>query len=212
MNMMFIVAHPDDEAFGPAGTIAKLSKEHKVTVLCLSKGDRPGSKYVKEDRQSSFLKSCELLGAEPLHLKLYSDCKLDYYDSLLSIERTLKDCPQDVVYTHNPFDLHNDHVLVSKCCMIACRPKPDSSIRKLYFFEQPNDWTFGQMGTFVPNTFVDISEFMEVKKEVCDLYTTEKYEWPDARSWESIEVQTKLRGKTIGVNYAEAFQLVFSRD
>lgn len=213
MNIMFIVAHPDDEAFGPAGTIAKLSKDHNVKILCLTKGDRPGNEHVQSSRREAFNASCITLGASSIPVDLLSsDCKLTYDETLFQIEKTLREYPTDIVYTHSPSDLHLDHVLVSKCCMIACRPKPESTVKKLYFFEQPNDWTFGQIGSFVPNTFVDITEQMEIKKTACDFYLTERYDWPDARSWESIEVQSKQRGKTVGVNHAEAFQLVFSRD
>jgi len=44
------------------------------------------------------------------------------------------------------------------------------------------------------------------------LYTTETYAYPDARSIEAMEVRAKFRGTQVGVNFAEAFQLVFSKD
>jgi hypothetical protein len=98
--------------------------------------------------------------------------------------------------------------------MAACRPKPTSAIKELYFCEIPasTEWTFGQIDpVFVPNTYVDVTDYIELKKRVIGLYGTEIYEWPDARSVESVEVLAKYRGKQIGVRYAEAFRLVFSR-
>ncbi|MBP9816108.1 PIG-L family deacetylase [Candidatus Woesebacteria bacterium] len=39
-NIVAIFAHPDDEAFGPGGTLAKLSNEHDVYIICVTSGDK----------------------------------------------------------------------------------------------------------------------------------------------------------------------------
>ena len=61
MNILFIFAHPDDEAYGPAGTIAKLSKHNNVSVVSLCQGNRPGNEKVSENRQKSFKEYWALL-------------------------------------------------------------------------------------------------------------------------------------------------------
>ena len=76
MRVVFIFAHPDDEAYGPAGTIHQLAnKGHDVTVVSMCKGDRPGAEEVSTGRMEAFEKSCETLGAKPI-MFLGHDCKL----------------------------------------------------------------------------------------------------------------------------------------
>lgn len=214
MNILFILAHPDDEAYGPAGTIAKLSKDHKVTVVSLCNGARPGSEHVAKSRVDAFVKSCESLGAE---CKIYDspDCSLNSRDTLHTIENLIKVINPTIVYTHNISDIHADHRIVAEACLVACRPKPGSLIKSLYMCETASstDWAFGQLDpVFVPNVYVDIENYINVKVRCLEMYSTEIYEFPDPRSIKSIEVMANNRGKQIGVTYAEAFKLVFKLD
>ena len=212
MKILFIFAHPDDEAYGPAGTIHKLANAgHSVTVVSMCKGDRPGSEEVSTGRMAGFEKSCMALGAAPI-IFLGSDCKLEYCDTLKQIEEVVNDLEPEVVYTHSISDIHKDHRLVAECVMVATRPKPGSSIKELYMCELPSstDWAFGQLGgSFVPNTYVDVSMEIYKKQQVMGYYTTETYDYPDARSIESIESFAMYRGKQVGMHRAEAFKQIF---
>jgi LmbE family N-acetylglucosaminyl deacetylase len=213
-NILFIFAHPDDEAYGPAGTIAKLSKDNKVTVCSLCDGSRPGHEHVRQSRGLAFLDSCKLLGASS-YIWSNPDCTLEYAPTLKLIENLIVMHNPSAVYTHNISDIHKDHRIVAECCMVACRPKPGSEIKSLYFSETASstDWSFGQIHPhFVPNTYVDITDHINTKIQALCMYHTEVYEYPDARSAESVMVQAKNRGKQIGVKFAEAFHQVFRID
>jgi hypothetical protein len=214
MKIAFIFAHPDDESYGPAGTISKLSLTEDVYVFSLCNGSRPGNEHVFSKRTEAFYKSCEMMSAKPI-MHDFLDCTLTYTDTLKLVENIIEEYSPEVVYTHNIGDIHLDHRIVSESCMVACRPKPDSSVKKLYFSELPasTDWAFSKIHSkFEPNTFVDVTNFMDLKRQCLKLYTTEIYEYPDCRSVESMETRAKFRGTQIGVNFAEAFQLVFSKD
>lgn len=208
MNILFLIAHPDDEAYGPFGTIAKLAKEHTVTVFCLCNGERPGSEHVSADRVFAYKASCELLGAD-MRIQDNPDCSLEYRDTLANVEGIINYFRPDVVYTHSPTDLHNDHKIVAEAALVACRSKPGNTVKELYFFELPS---FAQANAFIPNVYKDITDYIDLKKQALALYKTEIYEFPDARSIEAVETLAKYRGYAAGVNYAEAFQLVFALD
>lgn len=212
--IMFIFAHPDDEAYGPAGTIKKLTDAgEEVVVVSMCRGNRPGNEEVSAARVKAFKESVEHLGATPVMYD-YSDCHLEYHETLKRIEDLITWNKPRVVFTHNASDLHKDHRLVAECVLVATRPKPSSSVEKLFFCELPSstDWSFGQMGErFKPNTYFDISQYIYDKQKVMSLYQSEVYNYPDARSVEAMEVLAMHRGKQIGCHRAEAFKLVFSR-
>jgi LmbE family N-acetylglucosaminyl deacetylase len=213
MKVVFILAHPDDESFGPGGTIAKLSKEHDVQVFSLCNGARPGNEQVSNARVQSFYQACDLLGAKGTIYNV-PDLTLTYPTAVSNVEGIINQMKPDVVYTHNISDVNMDHRIIAEACIVACRPKPTSSVTQLYFTEVPasTDWSFSKLQpTFEPNTYVDISEHISLKKQALSLYLTETYAYPDARSIEAMEIRAKFRGTQIGVNFAEAFQLVFSR-
>jgi len=214
MKILFIFAHPDDEAYGPAGTIAKLVKEgHSVFISSLCIGDRPGSETVSKSRGEAFSESCKKLGVKDYSILGYHDAKLTIEDSIKAVEKEVKKYKPDIVYTHNISDLHRDHRLVAEAAMVACRPKPNSTVKKLYMCEIPSstDWTFGELDpVFVPNVYTDVSSAIHTKVQVMGFYSTEIYNYPDARSVESMECLAMYRGKQIGVHRAEAFKLVFS--
>ena len=215
MKIVFIFAHPDDEAYGPAGTIHKLANAgHSVSVVVMCKGNRPGAEEVCDDRMEAFKKSCSSLGATGT-MFLNNDCKLKYGETLKQIEGVINDLQPEVVYTHNISDIHKDHRLVAECVIVATRPKPESSIKELYMCEIPasTDWAFGQLGeAFQPNVYKDVSMEIYKKQQVMGYYATEVYEYPDARSIESMETLAMHRGKTVGMHRAEAFKQVYRLD
>lgn len=214
MRIAFLFAHPDDEAFGPSGTIKKLSENNQVMVMSLCNGRRPGSNNdVYERRGDAFQKSCDMLGADSMIWNT-DDCSLEYRSVVEHVQRIVDYYRPDVVYTHSINDLHMDHRLVAEGCLISSRPKPNSCINALYYSEvvPSTAWGMGQLGSFAPNVYSDITDVIHTKRDVLELYDTELYEYPDARSVENVLNVASVRGSHIGVNYAEAFQLVFSHD
>jgi hypothetical protein len=61
---------------------------------------------------------------------------------------------------------------------------------------------------FIPNYFVDISDFIDKKLEIMEIYESEIDEHPFPRSLNNIKALAHFRGASVGVNYAEAFQLL----
>ena len=210
MKVLFIFAHPDDESFGPAGTImTHLGAGDDVTVVSLCKGNRPGAE-VEDARSIQFHENCKAMGVRGVLLN-QSDCLMTREETSKAIEQLINDIQPSTVYTHFIGDVHQDHRLVAECVTVACRPKPESSVTKLLMCEIPasTEWAFGTHGDFSPNVYIDVTPYAGRKAELLGYYETEVYNFPDARSVDSMMLQANYRGKQSGVSYAEAFQLVF---
>jgi LmbE family N-acetylglucosaminyl deacetylase len=211
MRVAFIFAHLDDESYGPLGTIAKHVKNNdEVFVISMCRGNRPGAD-VQNERVHTFTQICDMLGVESI-IQDQNDTRMTRDETQFRVNRLIEDLEPEIVYTHFNGDVHQDHRLLSECVLIACRPKPESTVKQLLMCEIPasTEWAFGQYGDFRPNVFNDITPMIDLKQEALEMYESEIYDYPDARSVESMKVLAAQRGKQSGVNYAEAFQLVFS--
>ena len=62
--------------------------------------------------------------------------------------------------------------------------------------------------TFIPNVFVDITNYFERKLEIFKIYKSEVMEGQSPRSLKVIKAFDKYRGSQIGEKYAEAFVLL----
>jgi LmbE family N-acetylglucosaminyl deacetylase len=215
MKILFVVAHPDDEVYGPYGTIARMVQEgNEVMVLCLCTGKRPNANQeVSKNRIETFISNCQNLNVE-YELWDNDDLDLTLNETAHKLTKFISLNKPEIVYTHNISDINHDHQIAAESTIIACRPKPECSVNELYFFEVPSstDWSFSQIQpTFQPNRYVDIGDYISIKQLALSKYTTETYEYPDARSVEAMTTLSKYRGYQVGFKYAEAFQLVFSR-
>jgi len=214
VNILFVIAHPDDEAYGPYGSMSRMVREgHRVTLFCLCNGERPGAESVAADRVFALKNNCEQLG---IQWKIWNnkDLSLELNDTAHLLTDMINNLKPEVVYTHNISDMNHDHRIVAEATMIACRPKPECTVDKLYFYEVPSstDWTFYQVQpSFEPNTYIEITDFIDAKTEALSRYQTETYEFPDARSIEAMTTLAKYRGYQVGLKNAEAFRLVFDR-
>ena len=61
------------------------------------------------------------------------------------------------------------------------------------------------------NVYVDITDFMEKKLEIMQMYPKEVMLEPYPRSLSSIKAQARVRGSRAGVMYAEAFMLLYEK-
>ena len=73
-----VFAHPDDEAFGPGGTLASFAKERDVYTICVTNGDAGQNssgktKELAQIRRDELLASAEVLGIKKVFFLDYKD-------------------------------------------------------------------------------------------------------------------------------------------
>lgn len=208
MNILIVVAHLDDEVYGMGGTILKLSKNPNNVIKIVSVSE--GMLWVNNTkRQRTFAEFCQVIGAYYVMLD-YTDTTFDTVpqnEIQNKLQGIFNDFEPDIVFTHS-VDLHLDHEIISKSMDVVCRPRVDSSIKKLYHFSIPGntDWK----SDFIPNTYIDISEHSKTKKEYIKKY--KQYPKMDPLSYKKIKSRDEHYGAVVGVKRAEAFQLIFERE
>lgn len=127
------------------------------------------------------------------------------------------DTGADVLFTHHPSDLNDDHVQVSRACQAAARLFQRRSdvapLKALYFMEilSATEWTFGSGGDpFKAEAFCEIGEaFLHKKLEALACYRGVLREYPHPRSEQAVRALATLRGSQAGIQLAEAFQAPF---
>ena len=123
-NFVCIFAHPDDEAFGPSGTIAKLTKEYNVYILCATKGqagqdaETNAAKKLAERRAEELRNSAKVLGVKKIYFLGFKDGTLSnniYHKISEKIQHHLEILKPEKIMTVEPKGVsgHLDHIAIS---------------------------------------------------------------------------------------------------
>lgn len=131
-SLVAVFAHPDDEAFGPAGSLCHFAKTHDVYLLCVTNGNLAV-------RRGELLKSAKILGVKKVAFLNFSDgglCNNNYHQLAEAIEKKLRQYRPETVMTFEPRGIsgHLDHVAVSLVTTFVVK-KLKFVKRRLYFCE-----------------------------------------------------------------------------
>ena len=222
-KILVVVAHPDDEVLGCSGTMARLAMEgNDVYTLILGEGitarDKERDRINREkdlcELKNHIVKANKLLGVKKTYTFDFPDNRFDtvaLLDIIKTIEEIKEDIKPDIVFTHHYGDLNIDHQITFKAVMTAFRPLKKETVREIYSFEvlSSTEWNIPKPEIcFVPNHFVDISKTIKLKVRAMKEYKCEIREYPHPRSIESIEIKAKQRGIQVGLEAAEAFEVI----
>jgi LmbE family N-acetylglucosaminyl deacetylase len=125
---LFIYAHPDDETFGAAGTIALLrSKGWRAVLACATLGDKGKCgepplctpEELPGVRERELRDAARIVDLSEIHLLGYKDKELaaappdEIRRALVGIIRAER---PEIVFTFDPngFNVHSDHVAISR--------------------------------------------------------------------------------------------------
>lgn len=216
MKVLVIAAHPDDEVIGAGGTIARHVANGDVVSWCVvTEGyDPPWPKPVLEEARAQVHEVRESLGIARVFFCGFPTVKLNtvpYRELSSALQGVVDEVRPEIVYTTPGNDVNQDHRLVFESTLVATRPLPGSSVRRLLCYEIGPTVGFGTPGSavaFNPNVFVDIAPFLEKKLQAMRCYRTELREYPHPRSLQGIELFARERGLRVGLAAAECFELI----
>lgn len=222
-TFLVISPHADDEAFGCAGTMARVKHlGGKVYVMLMSVGDivqyngRPGP-VRGEVREEEFVRAMELLkvdGYDVVYRDAQTHLRLDALprreliakierESAVSLERV-----RPTVVALPAISYNQDHAAVFHAGFTACRPHlPElkSFPSVVLAYENPTLFWNVEREKFHPNFYVDITDFLKVKLEALRCHASQARPSLHHCSLENLESLTRVRGREISVESAEAF-------
>lgn len=218
MKILIVVAHTDDETIGMGGTIARHVRKGD-DVFCLAMTDGVAARGLISNKQTKIRQlaadtASDLLGFQWLENPLLPDNALDSLPLLQLvklIEQAAESVSPHLIYTHSAADLNIDHATVSRAVLTAFRPQPTAMWQEIRCFETASATDYGHSavtGIFDPNMFINIENTWSAKVTALEAYSEEMRPAPHSRSISGIESLARLRGHQVGVEYAEAFQII----
>ncbi|MBU1145354.1 MAG: PIG-L family deacetylase [Firmicutes bacterium] len=224
MKYLLVVAHPDDEVLGAGGTIYKLTSAGHEVDLCVLSGNAAARNYRPsiDDLKYDMGESSKVLGIKEIIEGQFPNIEFNNVPHLMLvqfIEKAIMKFEPDIIITHHPADLNNDHLHTSIACQAAIRlfqRKPSiKPVNELLFMEiiSSTEWNVNSgINSFEPNTFFEIgTEGLDKKIQALQKYRGVMRDFPHPRSKEVITGLSAYRGGQSGLKYAEAFQVVFRR-
>lgn len=139
LSLLAVFAHPDDESFGPAGTLSKYARAGvRVSLVCATRGEagKTGDPPVcrQEElgqvREQELRCAAEVLGIRDLIFLGYRDQQLDLSDreeATGKIVRAVRVLRPQVMITFGPDGIsgHRDHVAIHHLATAAFRAAGD---------------------------------------------------------------------------------------
>ena len=215
MKMAIISPHPDDETLGAGGTLLKYKAEgHQVYWINVTDA-KESAQYSSDTlihRKQQIQRICNLYNFDGFYNLSFEPTKLDEINQgelIEALSSCIKAIKPEILFLPDLNDAHSDHYYVFKSAMVCTKIFRYPFIKKVLSMEILSETDFGNpYQSFVPNYYVDISDYLERKIEAMKIYDTEIGTPPFPRSIEAIRSLATIRGATSGVRYAEAFHVI----
>jgi LmbE family N-acetylglucosaminyl deacetylase len=194
--ILAVGAHPDDIELGCGGTLVKsVNSGSKVIALYMSRGGKTSDTKIRMAESSEALK---ILGVTEVNFEDFPDTEIpNSFKAIDCLERYAAKYNPDIILTHSVNDMHQDHRTVGFLAMAAFRNVP-----KILAFETPRV----RPAVFLPNYFVNITGCVNKKAEALHCHVSQKGK--RYLAYESTVNLASFRGSQVGVDAAEAFEIV----
>ena len=221
LDILAFGSHPDDVELGAAATIAKeISLGKKVGIIDLTQGEL-GTRGSKELRIEEATKAAHILGVSVReNLEFADGFFLNDKEHQLKVIKYIRKYQPEIVLCNAFDDRHLDHGKGSKLVSDACFLSGLQKITTEFEGTLQKQWRpklvyhYIQWKNIPPDFVVDVSGFMNIKKDAVMAYSSQFYS-PNSKETEtpistknfidSIEYRSRELGRLIGVDYAEGF-------
>ena len=216
-TVLVIAPHADDETLGCGGTLLKMKAAGDRLGWLLATSPTPKNGFpvefarqreqdirtVKERYGFSFV---EILDFPPGGIAETPRKKL-----VEELSRMIEIFKPHTVFLPFEGDVHSDHRAIFESCQSALKTFRAPDVERILCYETISESDQSFRPSFIPNVFVNISDFLEEKIDIMNTYSSEIAHFPFPRSREAIEALAHLRGAQAGFAAAEAFMLMRER-
>jgi len=216
-KIVIFSAHPDDETLGCGGTILK-HKDNKDEIYWIIITNINDKNVWGSEKIISRQKEIEEVSKKYNFTKIF---KLNHETTKLDkipigkltkkIYEIISEIQPNVIYLNNRSDIHSDHRVSFDAILSATKTFKHPYISRMLMYETISETEFSaaiQENAFVPNYFVDVTDYIDKKIDIMKIYNSEIKEHPFPRSEKNIRALATFRGAQCGVEYAEAFMIL----
>ena len=200
MNVLCVIAHPDDIELMAGGTLAKWTNEgHQIHVLTFTDGvwKSPYSVVMRDCKEalSEEKKAADLLGYTVENLQ-YQAMEMKFQDKhVCEVLKRIDKHNIDTMICPFEKDLSHDHEVVSRIAISASRRVKRVLMGQINYYLR---------NMFAPNYFVDISDTWNKKIKALHCFESQWERTGD--DWlKYLDLITSYYGKMCGVERAEGF-------
>lgn len=218
-KVLVIAPKPNNETLGCWGTLLKhrdngdllywliVTKESDIKKWGEDK-IRKRELEIKKVREAYNFKEVINFGIEATQVHEYP-----FQELVELFDNALKSIEPNTIYVHFHTDIHSDQRLSFEAFFSSCKPFKHPYIKEIFIYETLSETNFSpplNKNLFIPNHYVDITEYLSKKIEIMKIYESEIKSHPFPRSEDSIRALAILRGSEANVMYAEAFMILRS--
>ncbi len=216
-NILVIAPHPDDETLGVGGTILrhKDQNDRVAWLIVTAMHEKQGfqhSQIAKRNEEIKLVnKAYQFDELFQLNIPTTQLDAIPMGDIVSAISTVFDKFRPTIIYIPYHGDVHSDHKIVYQASISCSKWFRHPCLKKILCYEVLSETecnlNCSNQG-FIPNTFVDISGFIEKKIQIMNTYSSEIFDFPFPRSNDSIKALAAVRGLNCGADAAEGFILL----
>lgn len=221
MKKILVVApHPDDETLGCGGTLLRhkaLGDEISWMVVTTISESMGFSRERVRTREQEIERVAQMYQFANVYQCSFPTTRLDSLpigDIVSEFSAIFRELAPQIVYVPYRGDIHTDHAVVFDAVASCTKWFRYPSVQRVLAYETLSETDFlidSDANGFRPNSFVDISAYLEKKVEIMNIFASEVGEFPFPRSDKAIRALAHVRGTAAGFEAAEAFMLLRER-
>lgn len=212
-----IAPHPDDETLGCGGALLRHieSGDSVHWIIATNISTEIGFTQSRVDSRDQEIDDvAQTYGFKAVHRLGFPTMRLDCLpklDLVGAIGQIVKSIQAEVLYVPFRNDAHSDHAAVFDASVACAKTFRYPSVKSVLAYETLSETEFGlkpEDSGFRPNIFIDISNYLDRKIEIMQMYAGEMADFPFPRSEVMLRALSQLRGSQSGAQAAEAFMLL----